>query len=436
VFHNPIAKAIIEQRKLLAQDPTQSDIVAETLGDLSSRPALYNNDIAVFLGLRAASDLLLLNPDEAAVASLQPLLWSLAERVEDGDLPDAQKSLRQAQQALQEALDHNASDAEIEKLTRDLQEAIQRYLQAMMQDAQKHGAQSAQGGTGPQNAITPQDIARLLDQARDLARSGARDAAKEALSKLQDMLESLRVGTADPEAVRRGQQMMRNMQDLAQKQQQLMDRAYKQAQRSRNGDESDEDQGQDDQQGGQQGGQQGQQSGQSGTKRGQGQGGQGQGGQTGKDGQAGKDGQDLAGAQDALRRQLGDVMRQLGEGGDVPQAFGRAERSMRDATEALKRGETGDAVKPQGQALDQLQQAMREMADQMQQGGGSGQQQVGHDPFGRKGTGDIDGGDIKIPTTSDVQRSREILDELRRRAGERDRPPVERDYINRLLDRF
>jgi hypothetical protein len=32
-----------------------------------------------------------------------------------------------------------------------------------------------------------------------------------------------------------------------------------------------------------------------------------------------------------------------------------------------------------------------------------------------------------------VQRSREILDELYRRAGERHRPQDERDYIDRLL---
>jgi hypothetical protein len=35
-----------------------------------------------------------------------------------------------------------------------------------------------------------------------------------------------------------------------------------------------------------------------------------------------------------------------------------------------------------------------------------------------------------------MQRSRQILDELRRRAGERYRPQIELDYIDRLLQRF
>ena len=60
------------------------------------------------------------------------------------------------------------------------------------------------------------------------------------------------------------------------------------------------------------------------------------------------------------------------------------------------------------------------------------------DPAGRplNGLGGLDGRDVSIPQASDVQRSREILDELIRRAGERFRPLIERDYIERLLRRF
>ena len=45
-------------------------------------------------------------------------------------------------------------------------------------------------------------------------------------------------------------------------------------------------------------------------------------------------------------------------------------------------------------------------------------------------------GDVKIPDENILQKSRQILDELRRRAGERFRPPIELDYIERLLRRF
>jgi hypothetical protein len=70
----------------------------------------------------------------------------------------------------------------------------------------------------------------------------------------------------------------------------------------------------------------------------------------------------------------------------------------------------------------------------------SGQQgqQGGTDPFGRTqgGNGRGMGGDVKVPSVTDLQRAREILQELRKRAAERGRPQQELDYIDRLLKQF
>ena len=60
------------------------------------------------------------------------------------------------------------------------------------------------------------------------------------------------------------------------------------------------------------------------------------------------------------------------------------------------------------------------------------------DPFGRMPTsndGDANGF-VEVPDRSAVQRSREIRDELRRRAGERVRTRTDLDYIERLLDMY
>jgi hypothetical protein len=120
---------------------------------------------------------------------------------------------------------------------------------------------------------------------------------------------------------------------------------------------------------------------------------------------------------------------------------------MRVAVGALGQGQPGEAIGPQTRALEQLQQAGRDMAEQLMQqfgnqpGQGDGQQQQlggNRDPLGRPedGNGMIDTGDVAIPEEADIQRSREILDELHRRAGERERPRLEQDYIDRLLRRF
>jgi hypothetical protein len=176
--------------------------------------------------------------------------------------------------------------------------------------------------------------------------------------------------------------------------------------------------------------------------------------QPGQSGQMPQEGQQAQGnavdsaAQEALRRRLGELMRQLGEmSGNIPRPMGEAERSMKGAVQSLDQGEPGAAADAQGNALDALQRSAQSMAEQFQRQYGRmpGQGEQGldrfgnrRDPFGRtRPQGRFeDTGDVQIPEQSDVQRAREILDELRRRAGERTRPAPERDYIDRLLRRF
>ncbi len=69
--------------------------------------------------------------------------------------------------------------------------------------------------------------------------------------------------------------------------------------------------------------------------------------------------------------------------------------------------------------------------------GGKGQSSnEGRDPMGRpdnRGTRPDLGLSVKVPDEIDIQRAREVLDELRRRLGEPSRPAVELDYLERLV---
>jgi uncharacterized protein (TIGR02302 family) len=427
-FNHPIARAIIDQRKELAKDPRSAAAVAEILGDLNKRPVLYRDDTAVFLALHLAQ-LRLTRGNKDTLSSVEQMMWDTALRIEDGRMALAEQDLRRLQQQLQDALAKNAPDAEIERLMSELRQALDRYLQSLAEELQRN-PEAAMQPADPSKMITGRDLQRMLDRARDMARSGARDQAREMLSQLQNMLENLR--TARPGQAPRGdnqaQQMMRGLQELMQRQQQLLDKSFR-AQR-----------------------QQGKQ-GQPGQQNGAPQPGQ----QPGDEQDAGQSGEmgDEAGQQEGLRHTLGDLMRRLGEGmGDSPDPCGRAERAMRDATGALQRGQAGEAIGPQTEALDQLQQAARDFAQQLQQRLGKGwgdpnDDQIGatdrdqrgrveRDPFGRptSSNGTYDQSDVRIPDENTLQKSRQILDELRRRAGERSRPVIELDYIERLLKRF
>jgi uncharacterized protein (TIGR02302 family) len=417
-FNNPVARAIIDQRKELVKDPDSHEAVAEILGDLNGRPELYRDDTVVYMALQLAGLRLREADTGAAIAAVVPLLWDTALRIEDGGLSLAERDLRRLQQELQDALARNAPDEEIDRLMRDMQQALDRYLQAMTEEMQRNPNQQMRPAD-PSRTLTSRDLQRMLDRARELAHSGAQQQARELLSQLQDMLENLRTaqpGDMQQRGTSEAERAMRSLRDMMQRQQQLLDRSFR-AQRQMNG---------------------------SGDPSGQ-QPGEQQGSETNNLG-------DSAGQQEELRRGLGEIMRQMGSGsGEIPDSLGRAERAMRDATGALQRSQPGEAIGPQTEALDQLQQGAREFAKQLQSRNGlQGQgdetgaadrddpENGDRDPLGRplSSNGTYDQGDVQIPDAGILQKSREILDELRRRAGERVRPAIELDYIERLLKRF
>jgi hypothetical protein len=145
-----------------------------------------------------------------------------------------------------------------------------------------------------------------------------------------------------------------------------------------------------------------------------------------------------ADAQESLRQQLGDEMRDLDSAmGSIPKALGGADRAMRNATKSLQRGAKGGAHAQQEEAAGQLDEAVHNLSDQLSEEGMSekkGEGRGDRDPFGRARFDP--GNSVKVPTERELQKSRDILDELRRRAGERDRPRQELDYIERLLKQF
>src|SRR6266702_8597537 len=134
VFNHPVARAILDQRKELVVDPGSRLPVADTLGDLRERPRLYRDDTIVFLGLRLAEERLRFNDDASSIAEVEQLLWDTALRIEDGHMSLAEREMRRLQQQLQDAMAKNAPDEEIERLMKELQQALDRYMQALAEN--------------------------------------------------------------------------------------------------------------------------------------------------------------------------------------------------------------------------------------------------------------------------------------------------------------
>ncbi|MDQ7246674.1 TIGR02302 family protein [Dongia sedimenti] len=406
-FYHPVARAIIEQRKKLARDPDSKDAVAEALRGLNAQPEAYDGNVAVFLSLnlawrRLSADAL----SKEDLAKIEQQLWDTALALEDGGVSLAMRELRDLQRQLEEALNNGASQEEIERLMNQVQEAMNKYLENMrqqLQEAMKNGMQMQR--LSPNGLkLSQQDLNQMLNDARKMAQSGSRESAKQMLDRLQQMLENLQAGIPMPmgQQGNQAQQMMNDMGRMMQRQDKLLQDSFNM-----------------------QRGQQGQQG----------------------EGQQQMNGQPQAGQQEGLRKDFGQLMRDFGNmTGDMPQSMGQAEQSMRRAVDALNKGDFDGASEAQNQALSQMQQSMQQMQQQMQKQAGMNRgpgQRDPMDPFGRTtpredsaGGNSVNTTGVKVPDQSEMERARQIFEELRERRNDPARPRDERDYLDRLLKQF
>jgi uncharacterized protein (TIGR02302 family) len=429
-FAKPIARALIEQRRVLALDADAQAGVLTALEALTLAPERFKMETNAYLGLRSIFWQLSRASNDDQLREVVARMWDMAVHLEDGSLSDAEQALRAAEEALRQALERGASDEEIKRLTDQLRAALDKFLQALAEQLRKNPQQLARPLDPNARELRPQDLRNMIDRLEQMARSGARDAARRMLQELQQMLENLQMARPGQQTDGDDDMMsaLDELGDMIRKQQQLRDRTFEQGQ----------DQRRDRQRG--QRGQQGQQ------------------GEQGEQGDQNAMGQ-LQQNQQALRDQLKKLMEELrkhgfGQGqqgqGEMDQ-LGRAGEAMGQAEGQLGEGNADGAVDSQGRALEALRRGAQNLAQSMQQQGMMGPGPNGQpgrlgppranqetDPLGRPLRGRDYGDDttVKVPGEIDVQRARRILEELRRRFGENFRPQLELDYIERLLRDF
>ena len=407
-FTAPLARAVVEQRARLALDANQAGAVADALDALTLAPDGHIDTAGTYMALRTAYYGLIRARNDDDLRASVDFLWAIALGIEDGDLSLAADQLRAAQDALRQALQNGASDEEIKKLTDQLREALQKYMQALAEQARRNPAMANLPPDAAIRSYRPQDLEKMLDRIENLARSGARDAARQLLSQMQDLLENLQAGRPMQGNQQNGNELMQGLDqlgDMIKRQQALMDRTFR-------------------------------------TDRGLDPNGRGSTPMTQE--QTDEALRQLQQGQRDLQQGLKDLMAKLQALGMDPNGkLGQAGDAMGKAAEALGQGKTGRAVGSQGEALDALRQGAQGLSQQLAnrgQGGGlrGGDNFPNQDPLGRpqRATGPDLGSTVKVPDEIDTQRAREILEAIRKRLSQQNVPVIEHDYLERLLERF
>ncbi len=395
IFINPLARALVEMRRqLVGADGPARNRVSQILDALTLAPDLfYPDQLNVYTAIRAAYWGVKTARADSDIEHVQDLLWQTANAIERGGLANAAEALRRIQQQLSEALLQDAPQDQIDELMRRYDEAMQAYLRALAENPEP-GDQAM----GPNaQSLSMEDLDTLLKAMKEMAQSGSREQADRMLAMLQNLLENLRMTqgeggqgqTADTPQQKAMREAIQGLSDMMGKQRQLMDRAFRREQGA---------------------------------------------------GQPGDDPQSLAREQGQLRDQLNNTLKNLkGQNPDAPGAMEQAGKAMGEAQQNLGQDDMANAGVAQKEALDQLRESAEALSKSLMASREQGNPgQVGQeDPLGRKqGSAANNGQNVKVPTVSDLQRARSILQELRRRAAERGRPQEELDYIDRLLKQF
>ena len=409
-FFDPLAAALIEMRRDLLWNRTNAPRVVQVLKAVTNKPEGFIRNEKAYLRLRVLIGELDRNATALTVDardSATEELWQISLMVEDGDLASALERLKRAQDRVDQAIKNGASPAEIDALMKEMQDALNNY---MKQQAQQNGkdpdAKTSQNGQ--QGMQMSQDqLQQMLDKLQQLMKDGKTAEAQELMNQLRDFMNNMKVTQGDGTGTGQGQpggQAMKDLNQTLRDQQKLSDDSFRDMQQGQEGD-----------------------------------------------------GQALADRQKNLQRGLDNMQK----GGQLPGAgnpngtegrkqLDQAGRAMKDAEQALRDGDLGGALDKQAQALDALRNGIRNFgqaqADAQQQQDGTQQGQAAtnaapegqRDPLGRdSGNSARYGTDQSLMQGPDVyRRAQDLLDEIRKRAGEQARPEGERSYLKRLLDLF
>ena len=405
-FYVPLAAAIAEMRRDIMWSPDNQQRVLKVLKAITFLPEDYRLSASTYLNLRTIvrryeamlEDGLSAEEQEEITA----YMWEIALQIEMGDVNSARERLERAQERLSQAIEDGADQAEIDQLMEEMRDATDDYLQALADEAMQNGDQQQQAQNGETQTLSQQDLQEMMDRIQELTENGQNAEAQQLLEELMDLLQNLQMAENQGQGEgSQGQQQLQEMQDALNEQQGLSDETFDELQDQMNGDQPDS-----------------------------------------QENGEGPSQQELADRQEALRELL-DEMQQNGAG---QESLEEAERNMGDARDALEEGDLGRALDEQADAMENLREGMRDVIEEMQraEADGTGQQQSGEndsdetDPLGRPlgEDGRSTTSENLLPEQSATDRARELLDEIRRRSGEGNRPTIELDYLRRLLENF
>ncbi|WP_142416654.1 TIGR02302 family protein [Bartonella massiliensis] len=401
VFSNPVARAVGELRRLLALDASAKERVLDMLFALLVRPEKGLQNATHFLVLQSAWTRLSLAETEEDLRGVVDYLWQIAVGIEGNQLESAQKQLKQAQAALRDALRYGAPAAEIERLMEDLRQAMANYIQALAEKAPD--SQVSKNSKGSKSSKSPHlsegTLQEKLDLIEEMAKTGSSLAAEQLLAEVEQTLDHLRVQKGNQNEGEKSQsaqmkEKLDQLGDLMRRQQEILNETHQLEMEQKRGENVPE-----------------------------------------------KQKQSLRKRQAKLQSELSTLEKELSEQGfETGDALKKAEEKMNSAKDDLDQENHQASIQNQSDALESLRKGAQSVLKKMREtlketGDDQNADSDPKDPLGRPLSSKTDEGQKgeALPQESDQMRTRQILDEIRKRLGKEHIPKAEKNYLERLL---
>ncbi|PIT68962.1 TIGR02302 family protein [Bartonella tribocorum] len=398
IFSNPVARSVSELRRLLALDVSARERVLDMLSALLVRPEKGLQNTAHFLVLQSAWTRLSLAQTEEDLRDVVDYLWQIALGIEGNKLESVQKNLKQAQAALRDALRYGAPAAEIERLMADLRQAMDAYIQALAEKApDSQVSKNSKSSKSPN--LSEDTLQEKLNRIEEMAKMGSSLAAEQLLAEVEQTLDHLHVQKSNQNEGEKSQsaqmkEKMDQLGDLMRRQQEILNETHQLEMGQKRGENVPE-----------------------------------------------KQKESLKKRQAELQSELSTLEKELSKQGfETGDALKRAEEKMNSAEDALDHGNHQASIQNQSDALESLRQGaqnvLKKMRETLKETGNDQNADSGpKDPLGRPLSSKTDEGQEgeALPQESDQMRTRQILDEIRKRLGKEHIPEVEKNYLERLL---
>ena len=431
-FFDPLAKALIEQRRDILWSSKNVRRASQILRAISTEPAEIFRDLADLRILKEIitqlEEIELTKVKAQSIERISESLWNLSIKIEDGDLEQAIKKLERAQDKLEEAIKNGATPAEISRLMEELREAQDEYLREF---SERNPATDRKNDKLGQmgDAVSENELQQMMDKLQQLLEDGRMGEAKDLLEEINQLMKNLQsLGSQSGQNRQEngiGGQFIEDLTGTLREQQRLSDQTFRSFQnRSRDGFDKNKETHNNDKP-------------QTGSKN--------------------TSNQSLAEQQKNLKKELDRQRSNLPSAGTVHgeaarRALNDARRSMDQSGQNLAQGDLSDALDNQSKAIDALREGLQSLADSLVEEGDQGQGTVpgdqstnnssedsyNLDPLGRNtdANGQSSAGEQMLPEAELRLRSQELMNEIRKRSGGLERSTEERDYLKRLLEKF